>query len=373
VVVLGFPASSPCAASLVGAQVAISTPTQTPTPTPTPTTTQTPTPTDAPTGRPFPAPATTQTVSVPTTIDATGVSDVSPALNAFVASVPDGSIISFKAGGIYRLGAVIRFTDRHNLVFEGNGAMLRPTGTTDNANNSAFALWNYNSDIVIRNFTIVGQNDQPGVYNSATNENRFGVLVYGGTRTEIANVTMLNTWSDYVEVSGTVVSGGEIPGDNVWIHDSRMTGGGRMGISAVTATHVLIERNTFDLTAWVTLDIEPNTFDEEVGWITFRDNIIMRGGTMSPEFVSARGGDNTPNVHDITITGNRTDGTLRTDIDHLSRRRNIIFTNNVALTLTFGPVIRFAHIDGLTYYGNVQPLISGSLAWITDCTGVDSR
>jgi hypothetical protein len=33
-------------------------------------------------------------------------------------------------------------------------------------------------------------------------------------------------------------------------------------------------------------------------------------------------------------------------------------------------VLMFAHIDGLTVTGNVQPLTSGSLASITDCTGV---
>jgi hypothetical protein len=350
----------------------------TPPPTPAPTTPATATPNPVSAGRPFAPPATTRTVSVPSSIDATGVSDVSAALNSFVASVPNGSVIAFKAGGTYRLGAGIRFTNRHHLVFEGNGATLRPTGQTDNANNSAFALWGSNTDITIRNFTVIGQNSRPGVYNSATNENRFGILVWGGARVEIANVTMLNIWADYVGLGGQLPSSGSdmIESDDIWIHDSNMTGGGRMGISAVATTHVLIERNTFDLTAWSTLDIEPNTFDNEVGWITFRDNIIKRGGSgpsTDPAFVSARGGVNTPNVHDITITGNRTNGTLRTDIDHPSRRRNVVFAQNVALTSESGPVLKFAYIDGLTVSGNVQPLTSGSLASITGSTSVVSR
>ncbi len=374
-------AATTIAVLMTGGTASAESPSPTPTPTPIitlPPVSPTPTPTPTPPGRPFPAPVTTQTVNVPTTIDSTGASDVSAALNAFVASVPNGSIISFKAGGTYRLDTGIKFTNRHNLIFEGNGATLRPTGQVDSHANSAFALWNYDTDIAIRNFTIVGQNTQPGVYNSATNENRFGVLVYGGTRTEIANVTMLNPWSDYVEVGGTGDPSGEIPGDNVWIHDSTMTGSGRMGISAVSATHVLIERNTFDLTAWVTLDIEPNTANQEVGWITFRDNTILRGHgspatSYDPAFVSARGGVGTWNVHDITVSGNHTNGTLRTDIDNLSRRRNVVFTNNVALTAMAGPVLNFAHIDGLTVSGNVQSLTWGSLAAITDCTGVVSR
>jgi hypothetical protein len=191
---------------------------------------------------------------------------------------------------------------------------------------------------------------------------------------------MLNTWADYIGIGGQLPSSGSdmIESDNVWVHDSTMTGSGRMGISVTASTHVLIERNTFDLTAWSTLDIEPNTFDNEVGWITFRDNSILRGHgspatSYDPEFVSARNALDTPNVHDITITGNTTNQTLRTDIDNVNRRRNVVFTNNIALRAAAGPVLRFAYIDGLTYYGNVQPLTWGSLASITYCNSVISR
>jgi hypothetical protein len=35
-------------------------------------------------------------------------------------------------------------------------------------------------------------------------------------------------------------------------------------------------------------------------------------------------------------------------------------------------VLNFAHVDGLTITGNTQPLSSGSLASIADCTNVVS-
>jgi hypothetical protein len=147
-----------------------------------------------------------------------------------------------------------------------------------------------------------------------------------------------------------------------------------MGISITASTHDLIERNTFDVTAWVTLDIEPNTSDNEVGWVTFRNNRILRGNanspSYSPEFVSAQNALDTPNVHDITITGNETDQTLRTDINNPNRRRNVIFTNNIAHKPAPGPLVLFAHIDNLTYFGNVQPLTSGTLYSVSDCTNV---
>jgi len=142
-----------------------------------------------------------------------------------------------------------------------------------------------------------------------------------------------------------------------------------MGVSTVDATHVLIEKNTFDLTAWVTLDVEPNVSTDEVGWITFRNNQIKRGSQDGHlGFIEANGGTGTTNVHDLTITGNNTDQKLDSNITSTDRRRNVVFTNNTALTAMAGPVMTFAHVDGLTVTGNTQPLSSGSLMSVTDCT-----
>lgn len=350
-----------------------------PAPTPTPVPTKSPSElTDLPTApvissdRPIPAPVTSETVNVPAIIDATGSSDTSAALNAWIATVPDGSVISFPPGGTFRLTAGIQLTNRHNLVLEGNGATLRPTGQVDIQANSAFALWgggtSLNTDIAIRDFTIIGQNNDPGNYHGATDENRFGVFMFGGLRVEITHMTMLNIWSDFVEVAPRLQSdGSQTPADSVWVHDNTFTGGGRMGVSVISATHVLIERNTFDLTAGSTLDIEPNAdCAAGVGWVTFRDNVILRGGSMEPSFVAANGYNA---IHDVTITGNKTNGRLATDIT-MPRRTSIVFTNNTAQFRAYGPVLTFAHIDGLTVTGNVQPLISGPLASITDSTDV---
>ena len=91
---------------------------------------------------------------------------------------------------------------------------------------------------------------------------------------------------------------------------------------------------------------------------------------MTPVFVEANGSTSTTNVHDITITGNWVNGKIFTSITNVARRRNVVFTNNTGLTAARGPLLQFAHIDGLTVSGNVQPLTSGSLVSITDSTGV---
>ena len=67
-------------------------------------------------------------VPVPSTIDATGTSDASAALNSWLPSVPNGSTIVFKAGGVYRMDQSLAVGRRQNLVLEGNGATLWSSG-----------------------------------------------------------------------------------------------------------------------------------------------------------------------------------------------------------------------------------------------------
>ena len=76
-------------------------------------------------------------------------------------------------------------------------------------------------------------------------------------------------------------------------------------------------------------------------------------------------------VNGVTISGNTVTGKSLLTVIDLARRKNIVFTNNRSTVTTAGPVLRFAHIDGLTVTGNVQSLSSGVLASITDSTSVN--
>jgi hypothetical protein len=79
-----------------------------------------------------------------------------------------------------------------------------------------------------------------------------------------------------------------------------------------------------------------------------------------------------------TVTGNPHDGYdgsirgLNTTVE-VSRRQNIIFTNNTSTQTISRPVLLFDHVDGLTVTGNVEPLSQGSLTSITDSTSVTTQ
>jgi hypothetical protein len=85
-------------------------------------------------------------------------------------------------------------------------------------------------------------------------------------------------------------------------------------------------------------------------------------------------------VNDVVVSDNVLTGSAITaQVTHLTRRTNIVFTNNVShVTATSGPyngpILNFAHVDGLTVTGNVQPLAAGAVfIRITDSTRVVYR
>jgi hypothetical protein len=320
-------------------------------------------------------------VLVPASIDATGASDVSDALAAFVDAVPDGSTIAFQPAGRYRLGRAIRLEDRHRLSFTGHGAQLDIAGC--DIDDSGFVIDHLTSDVAIRDLTIVGDDVGGGTADAFTPgcESAAGVAVYSGRNVEIAGVTIEQVRSEclYVDAGGPDYTWA----DGVWFHDSTCTRNGRMGVAIAGANGVMIERVTFSDVGMFVLDIEPYDIRGGATKVTFRANTVERYG-LSPLqtqwFVAAEGVPGSL-VEGLTVTGNHvlagaprtpntaTDAGLATTI-RVPRRRHIVFTDNTTTVEGRGPALFFAHIDGLTVSGNVQPLTRGSIASFKDCEAV---
>jgi len=308
-------------------------------------------------GRLIPALAASNVVvSVPNSIDSTGVTDASGALMAFLNTVPDGAAIVFTAGGTYRMDAGLRFSNRHDLTFDGNGATLKSNGDV-NETSSLFALWGGNTGITIQNFNLVGNSPTPGVYNPGE-EGAHGILVDGGGDVEISGVNVSAVWGDGLYVGSWA--------NVVYFHDSTVRSSGRNGVSIIAGRNVTVERVAFDDSGYSTFDVESNDRSQGAANIRFVDNTAGHWGNI---FFAADGVAGSV-VNGVTVDGNTvTGGTLAADVT-LARRQNIVFTNNVSNVPADGPVLRFAHVDGLTVTGNIQPLRSGPLASIVDSTAV---
>jgi hypothetical protein len=323
-------------------------------------------PTTLPATRPFPAPVTTRTVTVPASIDATGSSDVSTAFKEFIRSVPDGSLINFPSAAVYRIDRAIFFRSRHNLILDGNGCTLKYTSVTGTS--QSHSLWydeGGGSDIWIRDFALVGSSTNPGVYTPGTSptggENQHGVVV-SSSRFEVSGCTISEVWGDGFYVTSN-------PSD-VWIHDNHVISAGRQGLTVISGTNVIAERNAFDTVGFITFDIEPNFASETSTNIIFRNNTA---GTWGNYFFAVVGNPTSSTLDRIVVDGNTVTGSsLSAYVDNREGTRitRVTFTNNVGKVATAGPVLNFNHVDGLTVYGNVQPLSSGSLIRIVNCTKV---
>jgi len=325
-------------------------------------------PTPAPATRPFPAPVTTRTVTVPASIDATGSSDVTAALNAFLATVPDGSIISFPTGAIYLLDtqyASFHISNRHNLVFEGNGATLKagPNASMTSAYASQFMIGDDsdypNTDIVVHAFILIGNSPTPGVFIPGLEQQKNLHVAYT-TRVEIYNITGSAAPADFLMCYGS---------NEVWVHDCHALTVGRNGITVISGSNILVEYNAFDVSGYCTFDIEPDFVTQPCSDVTIRNNTA---GTFGLLFFAVEGSHTGAMIDGIVVDGNTaTGGSLKMLVDNggTARMTRIAFTDNKGEVAATGPVLQFMHVDGLTVTGNIQPLSSGALTSIADCTG----
>jgi Right handed beta helix region len=301
---------------------------------------------------------------VPSSIDATGATDASAGLTAFVRTVPDGSTIVFKAGGVYRMDRGLGLANRHDLTFEGNGATLKSNG--NGQSESTLVTLDRDSGITIRNLNLVGNSTTPGAYNPS-NEGAHGIRIWDSDVTEISGVTISGVWGDCLYIGSW--------SENVRFHDSTCKSAGRMGVAITSGRNVTVQRATFGAIGYGVFDIEPNYSTEGATNVKFLGNTV--GTIAQPRgkaFLFGAKGALGSTINGVTVDGNTVTGhALDTYVDLATRRQNIVFTNNTSKVAAAGPVLFFSNIDGLTVTGNVQALTSGVLASISDSTNVIYR
>jgi hypothetical protein len=306
--------------------------------------------------------------------DATGATAVDSALASWIASQPNGTassrrVLCFAPGGTYLLNdyTANRLSGRSFLTFDGRGATLKAGSSFSRSNpGGLFNLWGLDHDIVIRDFTLLG-NASPGVHVQSA-ESQMGVLIYNGYNVEIANVSVRNVSGDGVCVCA---GGAAFVNHDISVHDSTFDGLGRMGFSAVLGTRLAFDHNRLDHVALFAFDIEPDLSSYQDTFVRFTNNTVGAYGLSSDytDYFFAADGASGSTVTDVTVSGNSTTGRygLRSTIDVAGRQR-IAFTNNSATVAQPGPVVRFTGVQGYTVSGNVQPLSSGSFFSCSGCS-----
>jgi len=324
--------------------------------------------------------------TVPASVNGTGTTDVTAALNAWISTVPDGtatnpSILRFPSGNVYRLSQGLQFRDRTYMIFDGYGAKLKLDPAAGFSQlQSLFLLGKayngffggLNTNIVIRGFELEASNPTPGMW-SASREMAHAIEIDNSDGVEVYDVLAHGIGGDGFKTTA---------GSHLHIHHNHILDAGRQGVSVISGDHILIENNQFDDMGYYILDIEPNDNTESATDITFRYNTVGSWGPnlgVGAGFVACGSGTAYNQIGDIAITGNTITGSANASLlsyfnqNQYKRLTNITFTNNKAAQTTSGPVLVFKAIDGLTVTGNTQPLSTGSLASITNCTNVLSN
>lgn len=286
----------------------------TPTPTPTQTTT-----TSSPYGpRVTPStPTGTNVYIVSSSIDGTGNTNVSIALQNFINTVPNGSsttrsIIVFPAGKTYNVSPGLYLQNDSYITFWGYGATLKLTGVGDQTRSSGFYIQNSNN-LKILGLRILGNNDLGGTTDAYGIGGEYSMGVLGRESTnniEIADNHISNTYGDGIYWAS--YSTNPAAGNNSWnIHHNLIEKTGRNGIVFDEGTNHYMEWN-------MVLDSALYPFDTEdmVNGIMPLTYIYIRNN-----YIDGWSWNTTYTPH--AVTGDYSNGELK-EMHHIYVENNII-------------------------------------------------
>jgi hypothetical protein len=326
-------------------------------------------------------------LSIPSSIDATGSSDVSSQLQSFINGVPNGSTVSFRAGGTYRLAKALRISGRRDLTLEGNGARLNLTGTSGTLDSVGIQVRDGSVGTTIRGFTMVGNDSEAGTSAACcSREAQHAIALYSASSTLIEKVDISRVWGDCVYVNAAVVPGGTWS-DGVTFRDSSCTLTGRHGVGIIRGKNISILNNTFDDIGFMVVDIEPGASDAGASDVVIRGNAIGSYGLGDQDnaWLLAACGASGSVVRGLTLTGNTIEGNQIGWVGGNGRpmralsvkvcgtgttREAFTVSDNIAQATLSGPAMYFTDVRGVTVTGNRQPLSSGELASFPGSTNV---
>ncbi|MGI8536747.1 MAG: right-handed parallel beta-helix repeat-containing protein [Mycobacteriales bacterium] len=291
-------------------------------------------------------------VVVPSSIDSTGQADVTAKLNAFFASVPDGSTVVLKAAGTYRIEGTVVIAEKNNLILDGNGAKTI-TETIGDRSRQHIRLVR-GSNIIIRDLTIKGANPYAGTSDAAyvsRLEAQHGINVAGTRGLELDRVTVTDVYGDFIYLG----KAGDAWSEDVRIHDSTFARNGRQGLAITAARRVRFDHNTIQDTRRATFDLEPNG----AGWgveDVLIDNNVVGSGRLN--FLSAvgRGPVNRVKIQNNVLKGKSMNGTVGNSLD---RRSDWIVSGNTSDRSYGNPggrVMTFQRVNGVVFTDNTQPV-----------------
>jgi len=204
---------------------------------------------------------------VPASIDATGATDVTDALNAFIAAQPAGSTIVFAAGATYR--GRLNLANLSGITIEGNGATVHYPGA-----DWSVLRFTTCDHLTLRNLTASSNMPYGGTPQALTGEGDCpGIRLRGCTHVVIDGCHTRDVWGDGIFLT----NGGayEIHCDDVLITGCLLERDNRNGIAVDNGNDVRIVGNTFRDCGMHAVDVELMCSTQEIG-----TNVRIEGNTV---------------------------------------------------------------------------------------------
>jgi hypothetical protein len=304
--------------------------------------------------------------SPPATIASDCSTDVAPAINAWLATIPDGSTITFPSGACYRIDETLLLDSRHNLTIVGNGAIFRQVTAGDYARRA----WAFvgGSNLSITGTVVQGANPNPGVYTAAY-EGQSAYYVGGVDTMTITAVQATNPYGDFVQIINSnnckgCPAGPAVFAKHVTVTGSTFTGAGRQGVSVTAGSDVLISGNTLDKVGRSMFDIEPtkNTASWGAERVTISGNTT---GTAHLLWLACAGEG--PDVQDIVVEHNTATGATGTPLisvatpagEGLRHRFTIRYNTWASVSGSPAPGFRFNNVESIVLAGNAASFPAG--------------
>lgn len=312
--------------------------------------------------------------TVPTDIVADCSIDVTAALNNWIASVPNSSVLSFTPNACYRIDNVLSIPSRSNLTFEGNNATFK--AVTEGTSGRSHWVIARSTNITVRQVIVIGANPHAGLsdeaYRSAL-ENQHGFQISGSNTVRLESVKVSDVFGDFVYLGNSGTTGWS---RNITITGGRFERNGRQGVGLAAVDGVLIENNFFDQMRRATFDIEPNSVEWGVKNVKITNNQIGAGRLI---LLPITGAKKEAPVSDIEFSNNRISGQdlqIYLNPPTGARRARIIIKNNTSTSkwdCSTCSLIILRRVDGVVVEGNTQnvnPRNKLTIVSVSDGTGV---
>jgi hypothetical protein len=298
-------------------------------------------------------------VMIPASIPADCSRDVTADLNAWIASVPDGSTLIFQRRGCYRAERTIEVKHRTGLNFFGNGAYFKrfELSPPELRYPKANAHWRFvgGNSITVQWMGVEGTNtvaDQRQEFGSYLVDFEFEhAFAFHG----VTNIVVENAWADAVWGDGLYFAGGDqhAPGPcrNVRVSAFVVDRNGRQGVALSNAEGALLERIEVWHSRRAGFDLEPPP--GAVRNVEIRDSYT---NTIGLAFASAGRGD----VSNIHLHHNRIAGPSVPWVyvkDSWGARRQGWYVHHNEVLTGLGspmPMLYFVNVDEVEVRGNVS-------------------